>query len=103
MLLYLLPLLHSANQVLSLSNTAKAGDNVKSGFPMISWSVIEFGRVMKGELQNANESIGATNYILKGTAHPNTFIFRQDYMFMDCPKCLTPVTKGFGTAHVAVR
>ncbi|KAF8398144.1 hypothetical protein HHK36_017070 [Tetracentron sinense] len=53
------------------------------GFPlaftttMISWSVIEFGRLMKGELQNANESIRATNYILKG-AIAGTFVCSLD-------------------------
>ncbi|KAK1295019.1 Endoglucanase 17 [Acorus calamus] len=56
-----------------------AGDNVKFGFPMaftatmLSWSVIEFGGLMKGELQNAREAIRwATDYLLKATAHPNT-------------------------------
>ncbi|MQM16924.1 hypothetical protein Taro_049887 [Colocasia esculenta] len=56
-----------------------AGDNVKFGFPMaftttmLSWSVIEFGGMMKGELQNARAAIRwATDYLLKATAHPNT-------------------------------
>ncbi|XP_010921617.1 endoglucanase 3 [Elaeis guineensis] len=56
-----------------------AGDNVKFGFPMaftttmLSWSVIEFGGMMKGELQNSKEAIRwATDYLLKATAHPNT-------------------------------
>lgn len=56
-----------------------AGDNVKFGFPMaftttmLSWSVIEFGGVMKGELQNAKDAIRwATDYLLKATAHPDT-------------------------------
>lgn len=56
-----------------------AGDNVKFGFPMaftttmLSWSVIEFGGMMKGELQNAKEAIRwAADYLLKATAHPNT-------------------------------
>lgn len=56
-----------------------AGDNVKFGFPMaftttmLSWSVIEFGGLMKGELQNAREAIRwATDYLLKATAKPNT-------------------------------
>ncbi|ONK63358.1 uncharacterized protein A4U43_C07F14220 [Asparagus officinalis] len=56
-----------------------AGDNVKFGFPMaftttmLSWSVIEFGGLMKGELQNAKAAIKwATDYLLKATAHPNT-------------------------------
>ncbi|XP_027098979.2 endoglucanase 17-like [Coffea arabica] len=56
-----------------------AGDNVKFGLPMaftttmLSWSVIEFGGLMKGELQNAKEAIRwATDYLLKATAHPDT-------------------------------
>ncbi|KAM1058207.1 hypothetical protein EV2_032305 [Malus domestica] len=56
-----------------------AGDNVKFGFPMaftttmLSWSVIEFGGLMKGELQNARQAIRwATDYLLKATAHPGT-------------------------------
>lgn len=60
-----------------------AGDNVKFGFPMaftttmLSWSVIEFGGVMKNELNNAKEAIRwATDYLLKATALPDT-IFVQ--------------------------
>ncbi|XP_044502088.1 endoglucanase 17-like [Mangifera indica] len=56
-----------------------AGDNVKFGFPMafsvtmLSWSVIEFGGLMKGELQHAREAIRwGTDYLLKATAHPDT-------------------------------
>lgn len=56
-----------------------AGDNIKFGFPlaftatMLSWSVIEFGRFMEAELQNAETSIRwATDYLLKATAHPDT-------------------------------
>ncbi|XP_057963750.1 endoglucanase 17 [Malania oleifera] len=56
-----------------------AGDNVKFGFPMaftttmLSWSVIEFGGLMKGELENAKEAIRwATDYLLKATAYPDT-------------------------------
>lgn len=56
-----------------------AGDNVKFGFPMaftttmLSWSVIEFGGLMKSELPNAKEAIRwATDYLLKATAHPDT-------------------------------
>ncbi|VFQ59612.1 unnamed protein product [Cuscuta campestris] len=55
-----------------------AGDNVKFGFPMaftttmLSWSVLEFGGLMKGELQNAREAIRwATDYLLKATAYPD--------------------------------
>ncbi|KAA0044391.1 hypothetical protein IC582_017483 [Cucumis melo] len=60
-----------------------AGDNVKFGFPMaftttmLSWSVIEFGGVMKNELNNAKQAIRwATDYLLKATALPDT-IFVQ--------------------------
>ncbi|PON65855.1 Glycoside hydrolase [Parasponia andersonii] len=56
-----------------------AGDNVKFGFPMaftttmLSWSVIEFGGLMNGELENAKEAIRwGTDYLLKATAHPDT-------------------------------
>ena len=60
-----------------------AGDNVKFGFPMaftttmLSWSVVEFGGVMKNELNNAKQAIRwATDYLLKATALPDT-IFVQ--------------------------
>lgn len=56
-----------------------AGDNVKFGFPMaftttmLSWSVIEFGGLMKEELQHAKQAIRwGTDYLLKATAHPDT-------------------------------
>ncbi|XP_057439254.1 endoglucanase 17-like [Lotus japonicus] len=56
-----------------------AGDNIKFGFPMaftttmLSWSVLEFGGMMKGELPNAREAIRwATDYLLKATAYPDT-------------------------------
>lgn len=56
-----------------------AGDNVKFGFPMaftttmLSWSVLEFGGLMKGEIVNAKEAIRwGTDYLLKATAHPDT-------------------------------
>ncbi|KAL3626003.1 hypothetical protein CASFOL_029552 [Castilleja foliolosa] len=56
-----------------------AGDNVKFGFPMaftttmLSWSVIEFGGLMKGELGHAKDAIRwATDYLLKATAQPDT-------------------------------
>ncbi|XP_071933397.1 endoglucanase 17-like [Coffea arabica] len=56
-----------------------AGNNVKFGLPMaftttmLSWSVIEFGGLMKGELQNAKDTIRwATDYLLKASAHPDT-------------------------------
>jgi endoglucanase len=56
-----------------------AGDNVKFGFPMaftttmLSWSVIELGKFMGEELQNAKAAIRwATDYLLKATAVPGT-------------------------------
>lgn len=56
-----------------------AGDNVKFGFPMaftttmLSWSVVEFGGLMKADLQHAKDAIRwATDYLLKATAHPDT-------------------------------
>lgn len=56
-----------------------AGDNIKFGFPMaftttmLSWSVIEFGGLMKNELGNAKTAIRwATDYLLKATAQPDT-------------------------------
>ncbi|KAH9605937.1 hypothetical protein KSS87_003612 [Heliosperma pusillum] len=56
-----------------------AGDNVKFGFPMaftttmLSWSVLEFGGLMKSELQNAKQAVRwATDYLLKATVHPDT-------------------------------
>jgi len=69
-----------------------AGDNVKFGFPMaftttmLSWSVIEFGGLMKGELPNAREAIRwATDYLLKATAHPNTIYVQVSFpSFVHC-------------------
>ncbi|KAI7750757.1 hypothetical protein M8C21_013059, partial [Ambrosia artemisiifolia] len=56
-----------------------AGDNIKFGFPMaftttmLSWSVLEFGGMMKSELGNAKTAIRwATDYLLKATTQPNT-------------------------------
>ncbi|ERN03163.1 hypothetical protein AMTR_s00003p00121890 [Amborella trichopoda] len=56
-----------------------AGDNVKFGLPMaftatmLSWSILEFGGLMRGELQNAKTALRwATDYLLKATAHPGT-------------------------------
>uniref|UniRef100_A0A1J3J5E4 Endoglucanase n=1 Tax=Noccaea caerulescens TaxID=107243 RepID=A0A1J3J5E4_NOCCA len=56
-----------------------AGDNIKFGFPMaftttmLSWSVIEFGGLMKSELPNAKAAIRwATDYLLKATSRPDT-------------------------------
>lgn len=69
-----------------------AGDNVKFGFPMaftttmLSWSVIEFGGLMKGELQNAREAIRwATDYLLKATAKPNTIYVQVFFFFPASP------------------
>ncbi|KAL2545976.1 Endoglucanase 8 [Forsythia ovata] len=52
-----------------------AGDNIKFGFPMaftitmLSWSIIDFGRNMGGELGNAVRAVKwGTNYLLKATA-----------------------------------
>lgn len=65
-----------------------AGDNVKFGFPMaftatmLSWSVIEFGGMMKSELQHAREAIRwATDYLLKATNHPNTIYVQVLWTF----------------------
>ncbi|XP_071738342.1 endoglucanase 17-like isoform X1 [Rutidosis leptorrhynchoides] len=56
-----------------------AGDNIKFGFPMaftttmLSWSVLEFGGMMKSELGNAKTAIRwATDYLLKATKQPDT-------------------------------
>lgn len=63
-----------------------AGDNMKFGFPMaftttmLSWSVIEFGELMKDELQNAREAVRwATDYLLKATSQTDT-IFVQVFL-----------------------
>ncbi|KAJ0979774.1 hypothetical protein J5N97_015248 [Dioscorea zingiberensis] len=71
--------MHSFMQVDLVGGYYDAGDNVKFGFPMaftttmLSWSVLEFGGLMKGELQHAKDAIRwATDYLLKATAHPNT-------------------------------
>jgi len=60
-----------------------AGDNVKFNFPMafsttmLAWSVIEFGKFMGPELNNALDAIGwATDYFLKATNTPG-FVFAQ--------------------------
>lgn len=56
-----------------------AGDNIKFGFPMaftttlLSWSVIDFGRSMGPELENAVKAVKwGTDYLLKVTAVPDT-------------------------------
>lgn len=77
--LFLYSITCCAMQVDLVGGYYDAGDNVKFGFPMaftttmLSWSVIEFGGVMKDELQNAREAIRwATDYLLKATAYPDT-------------------------------
>lgn len=74
-----------------------AGDNVKFGFPMaftttmLSWSVIEFGGLMKQELQHAKQAVRwATDYLLKATAHPDTiyvqvFTYHLQYIITSMP------------------
>lgn len=64
-----------------------AGDNMKFGFPMaftttmLSWSLIEFGGLMKSELPNAKDAIRwATDFLLKATSHPDT-IYVQVFYF----------------------
>ncbi|GAQ78831.1 endo-1,4-beta-glucanase [Klebsormidium nitens] len=56
-----------------------AGDNVKFGFPMaftvtmLSWSVVEYGNSMGGELGNARAAIRwGSDYILKAFQPPST-------------------------------
>lgn len=56
-----------------------AGDNMKFGFPMaftttmLSWSLIEFGGLVKSELPNAKDAVRwATDFLLKATSHPDT-------------------------------
>ncbi|KAF8724388.1 hypothetical protein HU200_021422 [Digitaria exilis] len=65
-----------------------AGDNVKFGFPMafsmtmLAWSVVEFGGLMKGELQHAREAVRwGADYLLKATAHPDTIYVQASSYF----------------------
>ncbi|XP_058108257.1 endoglucanase 8-like [Magnolia sinica] len=67
-----------------------AGDNVKFGFPMaftttlLAWSVIDFGRSMGPELNNAVKAVKwATDYLLKATAVPNTIYVQVGDAFSD--------------------
>ncbi|RLM93031.1 endoglucanase 3 [Panicum miliaceum] len=40
---------------------------------MLAWSVVEFGGLMKAELQHAREAVRwGADYLLKATAHPDT-------------------------------
>ena len=68
-----------------------AGDNVKFSFPMdftttmLEWSIIEFGRLMGDELQNAKSSIGwATYYFLKATTYTNTLYMQVFHQYHIC-------------------
>ncbi|GLJ13677.1 hypothetical protein SUGI_0217990 [Cryptomeria japonica] len=88
-----------------------AGDNVKFGFPMaftttmLAWSVIEFGKLMGSELQNAKTAIRwSTDYLLKATAHPDTIYVQvgnpiQDHNCwerpedMDTPRTVYKISK----------
>ncbi|KAH9610131.1 hypothetical protein KSS87_004778 [Heliosperma pusillum] len=61
-----------------------AGDNVKFGFPMaftttlLSWSVIDFGRNMRGELPNALKAVRwGTDFLLKATAQVPDIMYVQ--------------------------
>eukprot|EP01018_Ginkgo_biloba_P023486 Gb_21389 [translate_table: standard] len=61
-----------------------AGDNVKFGFPMaftttmLSWSVLEFGGLMRDELEHARAAIRwATDYLLKATTSTPGTIYVQ--------------------------
>lgn len=57
-----------------------AGDNVKFGLPMaftttmLAWSVIEFGNMMSGQLDNARAAVRwGSDYLLKAaTATPDS-------------------------------
>ncbi|XP_077241109.1 endoglucanase 8-like [Tasmannia lanceolata] len=67
-----------------------AGDNVKFGFPMaftttlLSWSVIDFGKNMGPELNNAVNAVKwATDYLLKVTAIPDTVFVQVGDAFSD--------------------
>lgn len=67
-----------------------AGDNMKFGFPMaftttmLSWSVIEFGGLMKDELQNARDAVRwATDYLLKATSQPDTIFVQVSFSVLN--------------------
>ncbi|XP_074278995.1 endoglucanase 17-like [Silene latifolia] len=96
-----------------------AGDNVKFGFPMaftttmLSWSVLEFGGVMKSELQNAKQAVRwGTDYLLKATVQPDTIYVQvgnaqQDHSCwerpedMDTPRNVYKVDKNTPGTEVA--
>ncbi|GFY96405.1 glycosyl hydrolase 9B1 [Actinidia rufa] len=88
-----------------------AGDNVKFGFPMaftatlLSWSVIDFGRSMGGEVRNAVRAVRwAAEYLLKATATPGVVYVQvgDPYSDHNCwrgPRTWTrsgPFTKSIG-------
>ncbi|XP_068661203.1 endoglucanase 8-like [Aristolochia californica] len=67
-----------------------AGDNVKFGFPMaftttlLAWSIIDFGRNMGPELNNALKAVKwATDYLLKVTAEPDSMFVQVGDAFSD--------------------
>lgn len=79
-----------------------AGDNVKFGFPMafsmtmLAWSVVEFGGLMKSELQHARDAVRwGADYLLKATAHPDTIYVQASQVLLCClPVVLVPVLHG---------
>jgi endoglucanase len=71
-----------------------AGDNVKFGFPMafsmtmLAWSVVEFGGLMKAELQHAREAVRwGADYLLKATAHPDTIYVQASSLLSSVLPC----------------
>ncbi|KAJ4781412.1 Endoglucanase [Rhynchospora pubera] len=70
----------SSNQVDLVGGYYDAGDNVKFGLPMaftttmLAWSVIEFGNMMSGQLDNARAAVRwGSDYLLKAaTATPDS-------------------------------
>jgi len=74
-----------------------AGDNVKFGFPMafsmtmLAWSVVEFGGLMKAELQHAREAVRwGADYLLKATAHPDTIYVQASRPLLSSSSFLNP-------------
>ncbi|NP_001151458.1 endoglucanase 1 precursor [Zea mays] len=96
-----------------------AGDNVKFGFPMafsmtmLAWSVVEFGGLMKSELQHARDAVRwGADYLLKATAHPDTIYVQvgdatKDHACwerpedMDTPRTVYKVDRGTPGSDVA--
>lgn len=64
-----------------------AGDNVKFGLPMaftttmLAWSIIEFGSMMSGQLENARTAVRwGSDYLLKAaTATPDSLYVQVFY------------------------